>query len=108
MITYEVKPLLPIRPSRVRDGKTVTGETYNSIIECIHYNETSRLCSSEEWNNLDSPYVRTEESIANEASYIPYKVLVATIEPLPDDQVVQEPYETFRPEDEVIPQSEEV
>jgi hypothetical protein len=85
------------QPARLKEGKTISRDTFDEIIACVDYNETTKACTIEEWSNADSPFKISEVSMSNQVNLAVQTRYRVSIRPLPADQVVQEPYEKIDP-----------
>ena len=57
-------------PTDLQETKTMSKQTYNSVMSCTDSNSTTKACTPEEWLNPKSPFQRTEESKKLEDDYV--------------------------------------
>lgn len=69
------------------------------MLGCIDYNETTRVCSIDMWNDEDEPSIISESSRAKQGDFATRTRFRVSVKPLPTSEVVQEPYEIFDPEE---------
>ena len=41
------------QPARLKEGKTISRDTFDEMLACIDYNETTRTCTIDEWLSED-------------------------------------------------------
>ena len=89
IISKVYEPVYGNRPARLKEGKTISQKTYEEMLACIDFNETTRVCSVEEWLDLDSPNKISSGSLANQKN-LDYRTRYrVSVKPLPADQVKQ-------------------
>jgi hypothetical protein len=85
VIEKSTEAVYGFRPEKLKECKTIEERTYDEIISCVDYNQTTKVCTVEEWNNQASPFTISAESRAKQDSFetqIRYRV---SVRPLPAD-----------------------
>jgi hypothetical protein len=53
IIVKAYEPVYGNQPARLKEGKTISRDTFDEMLACIDYNETTRTCTIDEWLSED-------------------------------------------------------